>query len=148
MIKAVSVVTENGYGTTMQLNANPNNSFVITNITGLDPVTANINVSQFASFDGGVFNSARSDARNITMDITYNGLDIEALRMMMYLCFPVKGAVRLYIETDYKNVYIDGVVESNTQIIFSKNCGCTISIICPDPYFYGASGPIPRYSTV
>jgi hypothetical protein len=35
---------------------------------------------------------------------------------------------------------ITGYVESNEPDIFSKNSGCQISVICPDPLFYSLDG--------
>lgn len=62
---------------------------------------------------------------------------IESLRQMSYRYFPVKQAIKLFIKTSNRHVWINGYVESNEPDIFNKDEGATISIICPNPYFYG-----------
>lgn len=62
---------------------------------------------------------------------------IESLRQMSYRYFPVKQPIKLFIKTSNRHVWINGYVESNEPDIFNKDEGATISIICPNPYFYG-----------
>ena len=112
--------------------------FVVASIDGLGPNDATVNVSDISSIDGGLFNSARIGSRNIVISLVYyydSKWSIEELRHKSYRFFPPKKKVQLFIETDYRAVYIEGYVESNSVSIFSKQEGSQISIICPNPYF-------------
>lgn len=65
--------------------------------------------------------------------------DIEESRHESYKYFPVRKPVKLYFETDSKTVYVNGYTEENNPGIFSKNEETTITVICPDPWFYETS---------
>lgn len=89
--------------------------------------------------DGSKFNSARLPSRNIIINLRYLWAPtIEASRLKSYKFFPIKRPIKLLIETDERLLEIQGYVESNEPSIFSKQSGASISIICPDPYFYDA----------
>ena len=45
----------------------------------------------------------------------------------------------MIFETDNRMCETTGWVESNEPTIFSREEGCQISVICPDPYFYSLS---------
>lgn len=124
--------------------ANPQDvGFVITSITGLGAGKANINVTDIATNDGGVFNSSRVQSRNIIISLSYLWKNtIEDVRQLTYKYFPIKKKIRLVFETDNRYAEIEGYVESNEPSIFSKESGATISIICPNPFFcsYGYHG--------
>lgn len=137
MIKEISV--ENHLGETLKMElANPKDSgYIITSINGLGPGTANINTTDIVTNDGTIYNSAKLNTRNIVLHLSFvDGGDIEELRHKTYKYFPIKRKITLYIVTDHRSVKIEGYVESNDPNIFSKNEGTSISILCPDPYFY------------
>lgn len=113
----------------------------IKSIEGIGPSKSNINIASLASDDGGVFTSARTEVRNITINLGFYESSIlhnsiEESRHLIYKYFPNKKYLRLTFKTDERNIYIDGFVESNEPDIFSRDEGTTISIICPDPNFY------------
>lgn len=89
-----------------------------------------------------MFNSARLSQRNIVFQIvfvdTVYGETIEDVRQKSYKYFPAKKNVEIIIETDNRYVRTNGYVESNEPNIFSSQEGTSISIICPDPFFYSA----------
>ena len=124
--------------------ANPwKEGLAVASIEGLGPGQATINVADISSMDGGLFNSARKGARNIVFNfvfVDHDTLTIEDLRRKCYTYFPLKKQVKLKFTTSdsktYKHYLIDGVVESNEPTIFSHREGTTISILCPDPWFY------------
>lgn len=117
----------------------------IKSITGIGPSKANVNVTSLASYDGGIFNSARNEVRNITLNIGfyerqsegYHNI-IEDSRQLTYRMFPNKRPLTIIFETDNRYLYANGYVESNEPDIFNKEEACTISIICPDPNLYNA----------
>lgn len=115
--------------------------FFIQSITGLDPVKANVNVSDYSLIDGASFNSARIPSRNIVISLGFLDVGtptIEEIRQSSYKYFPTKKKIKFEIVTDKRNCEAYGYVEKNEVNIFSKTEGSVISIICPDPYFYSA----------
>lgn len=137
MIKSVTVYNYLGDSLIINLSRPEETGLVITNIDGLGPVNANINTTDFATIDGASFNSARIQSRNIV--ITFRILDnpsVEENRHRLYHYFSVKRYVTLDVETDRRRSQIKGYVESVEPIIFSSEEEATVSIICPDPFFY------------
>ena len=116
--------------------------FLIKSVTGLGPVKATVNTMEVVTNDGSMFNSARLSQRNIVFQIifvdTVYGETIEEVRQKTYKYFPAKKNVEIVIETDNRYVRTSGYVESNEPNIFSSQEGTSISIICPDPFFYSA----------
>lgn len=113
----------------------------IKSITGIGPDKATINTTSLAMEDGGIFNSAKSDIRNIVITLGFYESSIlhnsiEDSRHLTYKYFPKKKDITLIFETDNRSLYINGWVESNEPDIFSKDENTQISIICPDPNFY------------
>jgi hypothetical protein len=139
MIKNITVTNHVGESIILELGFPEKSGFLIQSIDGLGPVKANINMADFSTMDGSVYNSARIPSRNIVFDIAF--LDkptIEDVRQLSYKYFPVKKRIHLLVETDNRLAEIYGYVESNEPVIFSKQETTQISIICPDPYFYSA----------
>lgn len=115
----------------------PSHGLIITDMSGLGPPKANINTTTISSGDGSIYNSARLDDRNITMNLLFaDAPSIEAARQNTYRYFPVKKPITLKIDTDNRSVYTVGYVESNEPTIFNDKESCQISIICPDSHFY------------
>lgn len=117
-------------------------SFLVTSIAGLNPPKATINTTKSVYKDGSYFNNISISERNIVLYIdlvtTSRFPTIEDARSKLYELFPSGGLVELQFQTDSieKPVFITGYVESNESEIFSKKPSNTISILCPDPYFY------------
>lgn len=125
----------------------------IKSITGIGPESATINTTALAMEDGGVFNSARSDNRNIVLELGFYESEklhnsIEDSRQKTYKYFPKKKQVQLVFYTDNRTSFITGYVESNTPDIFSKEESTQISIICPDPNFYSMKQTTARFGGV
>lgn len=113
----------------------------IKSITGIGPDKATINTTSLAMEDGGIFNSAKSDIRNIVITLGFYESSIlhnsiEDSRHLTYKYFPKKKKVTLTFETDNRTLRISGYVESNEPDIFNKDETTQISIICTDPNFY------------
>lgn len=112
----------------------------IRSITGLDPVKATINTSQFVSVPGGVFSGSNIPSRNVVLTLKPNPdwvtWTVESLRKLIYLYFPSGSPVQLVFEDDVKPpVTIFGYVEDCSVNPFVKDVELQVSIICPDPYF-------------
>ena len=139
MIKSVTVTNNRGESLKLELTKPKESGFWIINIDGLGPVQANINTTEIVTYDGSIFNTARGTERNITMQLVFDGIDIEKKRHETYRYFPIKQMVTLRIETDHRICEIDGYVESNSPTIFSSLESTDISIICPSAWFRDAS---------
>lgn len=139
MIKSVTVVNHLGDSYKMEMR-NLNNGLLISSIDGIGPGSAEISTTELAATDGAVFNSARIVSRNIVLKLIFLGdPTIEDSRHLCYKYFPLKKDIKLIVETDNRSLQIDGYVESNEPDIFSNNEGTSISIICPNPYFYSTT---------
>ena len=139
MIKSITVTNHTGDSIKVELTRPEFSGFAITNIEGLGPVKADINMTDISTYDGGLYNSSRLGIRNIVFNIifiNYYGKSIEDIRHRAYTFFQTKTKVKLLFETSNHNLETEGYVESNEPTIFSKQEGCTISILCPFPYMY------------
>lgn len=139
MIQSITVTNYLGDSIKLDLARPEKSGFVITSVTGLGSGKANINMTEVATNDGGLFNSSRLPSRNIVISLKYLWHDsIEDVRQLSYKYFPIKKKLTLLIETDNRWAEIDGYTETNEPTIFSKDEGSDISIVCPNPFFYSA----------
>ena len=137
MINFVEVTNYLGESFVLRLKDPAESGFFIRSIDGLGPAKANVNMTDIATIDGSRYNSSRLQTRNIVMNIGFLPIHpIENLRQLTYKIFPIKKNVKLVIGTDNRVLQTEGYVESNEPDIFSKDEGCQISIICPDPNLY------------
>lgn len=131
----------------------PTDQFVIKNADGLEPVNAEVSISQYSPIDGGVIQAARLGTRNIVLTMGYrpdykSSIDpIQTLRRELYKYFSPKRLIRLtFLNTDGLIMQIDGIVESLDPMIFSQDPEVQISIVCPDPNF-SATDVVTLYGT-
>lgn len=107
-------------------------------IDGLGPVNAVLQSSKSVTTDGVLFNGARKDEREITINLAYyleSGKSIEELRHGTYKYFPEKEEVTLVFHAETRSVRTMGIVESNEISIFSEKESSSIVVKCPDPWF-------------
>lgn len=148
MIREIIITNYRGDSITLDLFHPEESGVAVTNITGLGPGVANINTTEVSTNDGGIYNSSRLPSRNIVISLKYLGKDsIEDTRQSLYRYFSIKRKIKLLLKTDNRQSEIEGYVESNDPIIFSKDEGSDISIICPDPFFY-SSGETGNNTTI
>ncbi len=140
MIKSITITNYLGESIKIVMTEdNPAHGLLIKSIDGLGPAKANINTTNLATNDGSLYNSARLDPRNILIKFIFGyAASIEDTRQRTYRYFPIKKPLEFLIETDNRIAKTSGYVESNEPDIFSKEESNTISIVCPDPYFYSA----------
>ncbi len=141
MIQKVIITNYLGESLELELRRPEKSGFYIESITGLGPGKANINTTDIATDDGAIFNSARSEERNIVMKIGFMIVEgvtksIEEARHLTYKYFPKKKPLLFHILTDDRELKTIGYVEENEPDIFSDRETTQISIICPDPLFY------------
>ena len=149
MIKSITVINYLGDSITLDLWRPEQSGFLVQKIEGLGPSKANIHVTEMASNDGALYNSARTTSRNIVFSLKFLFKPtIEDVRQLSYKYFPIKKPVTLFIETDNRTCKTYGYVESNEPDIFSASETTQISIVCPDPYFYSLEGETTIFSGI
>lgn len=143
MIKSITVTNHLNNTLKLELTRPELSGFAVEFVNGLGPPKGTINTTEISTSDGAIFTSARLSQRNIVLGLIFmdnRNESIEDLRHKSYMYFPTKKKLRLQIETDTRTAMIEGYVESNEPDIFSKREGCSISIICPYPYFSAVGG--------
>lgn len=137
MIRQVTITNDFNESLTLEL-ANPEKSgLAIKSIEGLGPSKSVINITELVTSDISIFNSSRISSRDIVIKLLYmNEPSVEDNRLKTYKFFPIKEKIKLSFLTDNREVYCYGYVESNEPSIFQKQSGCSITIKCPDPFFY------------
>lgn len=122
----------------------------ITNIEGVAPVSANVNITQYAARDGGVFNSSRRAERHITITMKlFSDPSMDAVRQKVYNTAPVGQPITLVFDwTDGVSKAIDGYVEDTPADYFGDQEGIQISVVCPDPDFRVVKKQEDEYKTV
>lgn len=103
-------------------------------VGGLDPPKATVNLTNLASMDGSLLNSAKVNTRNLVINLKITG-DIEANRLELYRFFRPKHSCTFYFKNKRRNVKIEGVVESVECPQFTNKEIMQVSILCPMPYF-------------
>lgn len=137
MIKGITITNHLGESLRIDMFNPEGSGFFIRKIEGLGPPKANVNFTELATNDGAIDNSSFLETRNIVLSLGFlENPTIEATRLLTYKFFPIKRMITFGIETDRRKCKIKGRVESNEPDIFSKEEGCQISILCPDPYFH------------
>lgn len=137
MIYSLEVTNHNNESVLLDLFNPYESGLAIQSIEGLGPTKADIQSSEVATIDGGIFNYARQEQRNIV--ITFIPLfnpTVETSRLAIYKYFPIKKQVHLVFKTENRHAESYGYVESISPNIFTKQETIQVSIICPDPNFY------------
>lgn len=124
-----------------QLTFGMGSPFTITEIQGLNPPAATINTSQIALIDGAKFNSSKLQMRYI--DVAF-AIEYEAAknRLEVFKVLKSKQLIKLYYNSQYRNVWIDGYIESIDITYFEMKQIVTCSILCPSPYFKAAQAMV------
>lgn len=139
MIKSFKATTASGDNLTFELSKPENTGVLVRRIDGLGPVKADISSTGYALLDGVRFSGARKGARNIVLDLELlSSRPVEQNRIRLYDIFPVKETITFEITNDSGTFTTEGYVESFEPDIFSERESIQVSILCPDPYFYGA----------
>lgn len=140
MINKVKVVNSYGEELTMILREPQFSGYAITDISGIEPTDVDIKQTQFVSGRKYKYNAGFHKYREIVFNFLYYennclSMNIEQLRKNLYKFFPTNNKIILYFEKDDTQYSIEGFVSKHKPTFFSKECGATISIICPDPWF-------------
>lgn len=73
MLKSVTVTNYKGERLSIALDNPETSGFIIRDIDGIEPTKASISLGIYSVVDGGYFKSARSQSRDITLDIIFCG---------------------------------------------------------------------------
>lgn len=137
MIRQVTITNDFNESLTLELASPEKSGLAIKSIEGLGPSKSVINITELVTSDISIFNSSRISSRDIVIKLLYmNEPSVEDNRLKTYKFFPIKEKIKLSFLTDNREVYCYGYVESNEPSIFQKQSGCSITIKCPDPFFY------------
>ena len=130
-----------------QLNFGPGTPFTISNFTGLNPPKATINTNQAALIDGGTFNSSKLNMRsmNIAFAVEENAAEN---RLEVYKVVQSKMPLRIYYKSETLDVFVDGYVEDVDFSYWAMKNICTVSVLCPFPYFKSAQEVINELSAI
>jgi predicted phage tail component-like protein len=151
MIKTVSVANQFGDEISTNFVGVYEAPYVITKIEGHGPVSADINLTQFATNDGAMYNSARVGERVLSLTlavVAQPGKTIEHARRWIYKTYAVKNRVTMVFTTDTGTYIVKGYVEKCEPDIFDKITKAKITIVCPDPYFYTPAKTVTSISSV
>lgn len=149
MIKSLTVTNFLGESLTLGIGDPDKSGLLISSIDGLGPGQAEISTTELAATDGAVYNSSRLVSRNIVISIILSEKpSVEDNRQITYRMFPLKKPINLTVVTDNRALQIDGYVESNDPSIFEMQETTTISIICPNPYFYSLAANTVLFSGI
>lgn len=149
MINSITVTNHLGDSITMEMRNPEYSGFLIRSIGGLGPSKAEINKTDISVLDGSFYNSSRTTSRDIRLELTFlREPSIEAVRLKSYKYFPIEKRVKLEINTDSREAYVYGYVESNEPNIFSKEEGTVIVIKCMEAYFYSLVDGLVVFSSI
>ncbi len=136
MIQSIKITNPLDESLELILSEPEKSGFIIRSVEGLGPVKADVHMTELATLDGSIDNSARLGTRNIVFSLLFLGTPtIEDTRLKSYRYWPIKQNVKIEITTDNRKCYTIGRVESNIPNIFDKDEGCQISVLCPNSYF-------------
>jgi hypothetical protein len=133
---------ENEDGMAVVFGSSPS-PFLLENCDGLYTVSNAVSTSENAMLDGDTYLGSRMQRRNIVLTLRdKTGADHQANRQVLYDLFK-KGSKGLLTYTENGiNRVIDYYVESITSDGAARARQSTVSLLCPDPYFYDATTTI------
>ncbi|MFQ9923792.1 MAG: phage distal tail protein [Beduini sp.] len=125
------------------LTFSPMGDFTLIDTQGLNPPNATINTNETALGDGVTFNSAKVNPRTINLAFTINR-NSEANRLQVYKVLKSKQGVDVFYTSQYRDIYIHGIVESIEVAYWENPQTITLSIFCPAPFFKEAQELVNR----
>ena len=130
-----------------QLSFAQNSPFTVTEIEGLNPPDATINMSELALIDGAKYNSAKVNIRtiNIAFAIEYAAAEN---RIEVYKVLKSKQYVKMIYNGSIRHVYAEGYIESIQISYFEMKQIVTCNILCPSPYFKDVQDMVEDLSSI
>ena len=137
---------KNKSGNTLEFN-NIGGAFTIVEINGLNPADATINTSNMALIDGAKFNSSKVNMRTIDIAFVIER-EPSKNRIEVYKVLKPKQPLEVAYKGDYRDVFIEGYVQSVNVDFFARKQQVTVSILCTSPYFKQAQEMVNELSAV
>lgn len=131
-----NMIFENKNG--LQLRFGAGTPFTIKEFSGMNPPKALINTNESALVDGGKYNSAKLQMREVNIAFAIEW-DAENNRLEIYKVVQSKMPLKIYYISDRLDVFLEGYVENIDFTYFAKKIICTVTVLCPFPYFKVAS---------
>lgn len=131
----------------VQLQFGEGSPYTITDFSGLNPPDATINTNTTALMDGGMFDSSKLQMRSINIAFAIES-PAEENRLACYTVIQSKMPLRIYYQSDALDIFIDGYVEKVDFSYWAMKNICTVSVLCPFPYFKGAQEVINELSAI
>lgn len=140
---------ENERGNTLVLTPDSDLSspYSLSDIDGLNPPKADINTSELALIDGQQFNSSKLQMRSMNVAFTINE-DAAQGRVDVYKVLKTKHSIRLHYESETRDVYVDGWIESIAVEYMGSPQVVTVNVICPSPYWQDAQSIVTEISQI
>lgn len=123
---------ENRFGDVLELTHNKN--YVVSSVEGLNPPKAKINLSDVVGMSGSLFNSSKTEMRNIVLTVLPQ-IPVEKNRLALYKYAQTSQWCKIYYSNGSLDVQIEGYVETVEGSLFKRPQSIQISILCPQPYF-------------
>ena len=98
---------ENRFGDILELTHNKN--YIVTEVGGLNPPKAKINLSDVAGMDGALFNSAKAETRNLVLTVLPQ-TPVEENRLTLYRFAQIAQWCKIYYSNGSVDVQIEGYV--------------------------------------
>lgn len=131
-----TIAVENRSGDVVELTHNRN--YIVEKVTGLTPPKSKINYSEIAGVSGGLFNSSKTEIRNLVLYIRPQ-YPVEENRLKLYRYFQTGQWCKIQYKNESLDVEIQGYVEIIESDLFQLGQVFQVSIICPQPFFEGVN---------
>ena len=139
-----NLIVENYRGERLQLVPNPN---YIVELEGLTDFEVAINTTVAGNSSGSVFNSSRTEQREVPLSIKPRG-DVEKNRVALYRYFIAEKPMKIFYKNGARDVYIEGYVQSGGGSLFSQSETLDFSVLCPHPFWRSSSEVVADISDV
>lgn len=143
MIYAITITEPKGEAIRLELTNPWATGLGVREVEGLGPPKTDIKATDFPTLDGSLVTGTRVTNRQIIFNLIFFDnppeRTIEDCRQLTYKYFPIKKKVSILVETDNRTIEATGWVEENTPSIWSEQEGCTISVVCNDPFLYASA---------
>lgn len=107
-------------------------NYCLDSVTGLDDYSCNITTTSGASFYGQSVTSTTINKRNIVLTVLIFRDFMQSIRLLQRIFLPHNQG-KLIIEDRFVNYYVESIDIRDTRQYYKI---VTISLVCPDPFFY------------
>lgn len=139
------ITLENEHG--KKLTFGQNSPFTILSIDGLSAPDATINTNQTALIDGAKFTSSKVNMRTLMIAFAIE-YDTAKNRIEVFKVLKTSKYVKLTYRGQYREVFIEGYVETMPISYFDMVQAVTVTIVCPSPYFKDAQLIVNEFNNI